>query len=318
MPRSPIALVLLPLLIGCQPAGIRTGDGRLIWEVDDDAGPIPYGFWGLNGYISEEGLQDVQERFGVSIFHTSTRHPNYATTDLLPLVRESGLRVNLRLTGDHSHYITPTGDFDLDAWMDMLDPWADSGVQEFIDDGTLASHMLLDDIGNFAGVPPDAETLEAMAEYSKALLPGLKVLVRERATELPWPESGRYVHVDGAINQYRALDGDVETYALAEAERAELLELDIVNGLNIADGGDGSSGQPGWTEGSFAMSAEEITRYGTVLSGIPGCTMFLNWEYDGEERWSDGSLGSDYFDQDDLQAALLGISLRLAGEDTAR
>jgi hypothetical protein len=42
--------------------------------------------------------------------------------------------------------------------------------------------------------------------------------------------------------------------------------------------------------------------------------MFLNWEYDAEERWADGSLGSDYFDQPEVQAALHRLGQRLAGE----
>jgi hypothetical protein len=85
------------------------------------------------------------------------------------------------------------------------------------------------------------------------------------------------------------------------------LEVGVINGLNIANGGDGSSGQPGWGEGRFAMSPSEITEYGTVLANVPRCGMFLNWEYDGEEAWTDGSVGSTYFDKPELQAALLAL-----------
>ena len=59
----------------------------------------------------------------------------------------------------------------------------------------------------------------------------------------------------------------------------------------------------------WAMSPAEITQYGSVLARVPGCGMFLNWEYDSEERWSDGSTGAPYFDRPELQGALL----RLAG-----
>jgi len=305
--------LLAALLAGCGAGKFDVRDSGPTWEMDPSDVPMPYGFWGLNGYIDEGGLQDVQDRLGATIFHTSTRHPNYGTTDLLPLVRAAGLRVNLRMVGGHEHYTDAQGDFDLAAWKAMLDPWAGSGVQPFIDDGTLSGHMLLDDITEFEGRSPTADALEEMARYSKELLPGLTVIVREKASAMPPPAGGRYEQVDAIVNQYRARDGDVEDYALLEAEQSVELGLTIINGLNIADGGDGSSGQPGWSGGRWAMSAEEIVRYGTVLSATPGCGMFLNWEYDGEELWSDGSIGSDYFDQPLLQEALASLGRRVAG-----
>jgi hypothetical protein len=99
----------------------------------------------------------------------------------------------------------------------------------------------------------------------------------------------------------------VETYAATEAAAAEDLNVGIINGLNIADGGDGSSGKAGWREGFYAMSAAEIEQYSEVLLNVPGVSMFLMWEYDGEELWSDGTIGSDYFDQSQFEEAILGI-----------
>jgi hypothetical protein len=265
---------------------------------------IPYGFWGLNGYIDEDGLADVKARFHMTAFHTSTRDPTFGVGTLLPLVRDAGLVVNLRMVGDHEAYVNADGDFQLEAWKAMLDPWLGSGVQEFIDDGTLANHMLVDDITEFEGEGPDGDELEAMAAYSHDLLPGLRTLVREEAAEMPIPTGGRYQEVDANVNQYRFNDGAVEDYVARQVEASEALGLEIVNGLNIADGGDGSSGKPGWGEGNYAMSADEIRTYGAVLAAMPGCTMFLNWEYDGEEAWAEGGVGSDYFDQSELTDAL--------------
>jgi hypothetical protein len=312
-------LALLPSG-ACRTGVVEPKDTGFIytWEMDPDQGPIPFGLWGLNGFHDADGLVRVRDRFGLSLFHTSTHAPNFAVTTLLPMVREAGLHVNLRMAGDHTFYTDANGDFDIEAWKDMLRPWSGSGVQEYIDDGTIAYHMLLDDIANFSGRPPDGDDLDELARTSKEILPGLKVAVREESSKIPVPSAGRFEYVDASINQYMSIYGDVEAYAIENQGASNALGLEIVNGLNIADGGDGSSRQPGWSEGRWAMSANEIITYGHVLSAVPGCVLFMAWEYDGEELWSDGSVGSDYFDRPENTAALRWLSDRLAGEDVER
>ncbi len=302
------------LMVACEPTTL-VSEGDLVheWEVADDAPPIPYGFWGLNGFQTPNGLADVRDRFGMTAFHTSTRHPNYAVTDLLPMVRDAGLVVNLRLVGGHEYYTDDQGDFSLSMWETMLDAWRDDRVQEFIDDGTIAHHMLLDDIYEFEGEPPTGDELDAMGELSQEVLPGLSTIVRSEASDMPRPSSGAYAWVDACVNQYVARHGDVEWYAAEQMEASQRLGLQLIMGLNIANGGDGSSDQPGWSEGNWAMSAEEIERYGYVLTGVDGSVMFLNWEYDGEEPWSDGSVGTDYFDRPALVDALADLAERTAG-----
>ena len=172
--------------------------------------------------------------------------------------------------------------------------------------------MLIDDITEFEGTGPTAAELDEMARYSKELMPGLMTFVRQKASEMPVPDGGRYVYVDAQVNQYEAMEGSVEYYAAHEAERAAALNLGVINGLNIADGGDGSSGRPGYRTAHYPMTATEITTYGGVLAAVPSCGMFLNWEYDDEEQWSDGTIGAEYFKQADLQAALLALSTVVA------
>ncbi len=269
--------------------------------------PAPlYGFWGLNGYVNPEGFADVRDRFGINGFMVASEKPAWAVGTLLPMVRDAGLRVNLRLAGDHPAY-TVDGDFRLELWKDRLREWDGAGLEPFIADGTLHGHMLLDDITNFQGHDPTAAELEEMARFSKELFPGLMTFVRQKATWMPTPEGGRYLWVDAAVNQYESKDGPVEAYASAEAARAEALGLGIINGLNIADGGDGSSGRAGWRPKHHPMTADEIRANGRVLATVPGCGMFLNWEYDALEEWSDGSIGAPYFDQPELRAALVEL-----------
>lgn len=271
------------------------------------------GFWGLNGFITEEGLTDVSNRFNASVFQVASSAPNYTVNTLLPLVRESGMKVTLRMSGDHSAYTTD-GNFDLEKWKTDISEWENSGVQEFIDDGTLVGHMLLDDIDTFEGTNPTASDLDEMARYSKELMPGLMTFVRQKCSNMPEPirESGEYEYVDNCVNQYTNYqgfsDGPIDEYIIEQTAAAERFNLGMINGLNIADGGDGSSGQAGWSSGKYAMSAEEITSYGEALLDVPDLQMFLMWEYDGEEIWSDGiTIGSDYFDQPEIQAALASL-----------
>lgn len=264
---------------------------------------IPYGYWGLNGFLTPEALAPLAPRIRLGVVQTATVDPAYATTRLFPLIKAAGLRVTLRMTGDHPRY-TRDGDFDLAAWTAMLQPWRAVDLRPWIADGTFAGHMLLDDIDTFDGHDPTAAELDEMARLSHEYFPGLLTFVRERATEMPTPTGGRYQHVDAVVNQYKVLDGDVVAFAADTAARAAALDLGVINGLNLADGGDGTSGQRGWRDGRFAMSAAEIRRYGAVMLAVPSCGMFLNWEYDGQERWSDGSIGAAWLARPDVEAAL--------------
>jgi hypothetical protein len=170
----------------------------------------------------------------------------------------------------------------------------------------------LDDVTNFEGRDPDAADFEEMARYSKALFPGLLTYVRQKATAMPVPTGGTYRWVDAVDNQYEVMEGDVHAYATTQAARAQALDLGLINGINIADGGDGSAGRPGWRKAHYPMTAAEITAYGDVLVRVPTCGMFLAWEYDGEERWSDGTIGATYFDDPERTAALAGLATLFA------
>ncbi|MCP4805730.1 MAG: hypothetical protein GY884_10335 [Proteobacteria bacterium] len=307
-------MLLLFLAFGPGQIGVRDEDEFLFpWDLDEGHDPISYGFSGLNGFQDEPGLEDVHERFHLSAFHTSTRSPNYAEQSLLPLVEEENLSVNLRLVGGPEYYTDGSGDFDLEAWKAELEPWRDADLDDFIDDGTLAHHMMLDDLSAFSGRGPTASELDEMAAFSDDVLPGLDCAVREEPADLPVPSSGTYEHLAASAAQYRSQDGDVEEFALLQMQVAADLGIGLITGMNLADGGDGSRGQPGWDEGNWAMSAQEITFNGHVLTGVPEVRMVISWEYDGEEAWSDGTIGADYFDEGEVAEALEALGARAAG-----
>ncbi len=256
---------------------------------------MPFGYWGLNGHWSAQALAALGDRLHLRVWQCATRFPEVALETYFPAARAAGVPMTLRLTGGHSQ-VSEGPDFSLQRWRERLVVWKDV-LGPYVEDGTLVGHMLLDDIANFEGRDATAADLEEMARTSKALFPGLMCFVRERATALPVPAGGRYEHVDACVNQYKHLDGPVEAWAEATAARAEELGLGVISGLNLCDGGDGRSGQPGWREGRWAMSGEEILAYGRVMAAVPGVRMFLCWEYDSLEDWADGSKGSDWLDR---------------------
>lgn len=283
---------------------------------EEEAGEgLPFGFWGLNGYTDEvEDLEDVKERFGITLYQTTAIGTGYVPNTLLPRAQEAGMKVGLNMTGWHGNYTDGDGNFDVDMWIDQMSNWEGVDLSEYIADGTLFAHMLLDDIDTFPGEGPSAQDLDDMAEYSKSIFPNLLVYVRHTVTKADVPDGGQYKHVDAFLNQYKAYEGntpvDVEDFAEDTYETAQDLGVGIINGLNICDGGDGSSGVVGWRSDKYAMSATEISEYGKVLMEVDGLIAFLMWEYDKYDPWHDDifTTGAPYFDQDELTDAIFGLS----------
>ena len=296
---------------------------------------ILFGFWGLNNFSdSSAELDAVNANFNATVFQVAADVSRYTIRELGWI--DGHMKVTMRLTRDHQYYTTDgtaTGPFSLALWKAELDRWntIESGtttyaaeVQPYITDGTLVGHMILDDIQNFS-VDPTAAELDEMARYSQTLFPGLMTFVRNKATTMPVPTAGKYVYLDACVNQYTNYpgysDGDITIYARDQAQTALDLGLKIINGMNIADGGDGTSAHLGASAAGssgiphYAMTATEITTYGTALLAhglAQSPIMFLMWEYDGIQVWQDGSIGSNYFDTADVKAALAGLGVLAA------
>lgn len=267
-------------------------------------GGLLFGYWGLNGHHDADAMAALRQDPGMNVFQVASEDPAQALGNLLPAARRAGLRVHLRLSGDHDAY-TRDGRFDLGAWKASLDRWSPAALEPFIADGTLAGHMLLDDILTFPRQDPRAEELDEMARYSKERFPGLMTWIRAQATHIPTPKDGRFHHLDACTLQYQARDGALGRYIEVETRRAAALDLGLIVGLNLADGGDGRAERQGWRGPGFhPMSPEEILEYGRALLAIPEAGMVLNWEYDGVERWPDGTVGAELFGQPAYQAAL--------------
>jgi hypothetical protein len=71
-------------------------------------------------------------------------------------------------------------------------------------------------------------------------------------------------------------------------------------GLNILDGGNGSSNVRGWSSGDWAMTATEIRNYGNALLNQSYACGFYNWTYD--------YFGETYYNRTDIKSALTELS----------
>jgi hypothetical protein len=226
--------------------------------------------------------------------------------------RRHGLKTMLRLTGGHRHYTNHAGDFDLAMWKARMERYHNLApdIQPFIDDGTLAVHMILDDIFNFDGKDPTRADLDEMARFSKEMLPGLPCFARKHLTELPEGGYG-YQHLDGAINQWTLRRGDPVAWFDEQAARAAQTGMRIINGLNVTAGGDCSFGfrDPAWPA-ACAMGPDEIRRVGaaaiSVVRDVMPCASY-SWRYT-----------ADYLEQPGIAEALsdlvaMGASVRAEG-----
>ena len=248
---------------------------------------IPVGLWS----VGRDRMGSVAEVIALTGVHSSLGPDEVLS--YLAEARRLGVKAMLRLTGGHPHYTNSRGDFDLAMWKARMARYARpsniaADIQPYINNGTLAVHMILDDIYNFEGKDPTRDDLDEMARFSKTILPGLPCFVRKELSGLPQGGYG-YKHLDGAINQWTLRRGDPVAWFDEQAARAAETGMRIINGLNLTTGGAGLSGtsqscsfaDPLWP-GTCTMGPDEIRRIGAAAlserrEAMP-CASF-SWRY---------------------------------------
>jgi hypothetical protein len=208
----------------------------------------------------------------------------------LEAARQTGTTlVVIFASGSKRHYQNPDESFNLELWKARLDRYAEVDLDLYIEDGTLALHQLVDEPkcrSCWGGeVIPDA-VLDEMAWYSKLYWPDLPTAVRAEATKLE--ASGWFwQYLDAAWAQYSARKGPVEEYLAEEVASAKAQGLGLMAGMNVINGGDGSSGiaSPEKYGARWAMSPEELRHYGSVLIGDPYTCGLIMWRYYEEEEY---------------------------------
>jgi hypothetical protein len=249
--------------------------------------PSDHGFWHLGGY-SEGGspeevatkLENVAAETGMTTF-VIAQQPSYALSTLLPAARSEALGVLLRMSPEIATTVDAEGNFDMDAWSEGMQAWADPVIQSetesYVQDGTLVANLIADDTANCPGEDPTAKELNDMASLSHRIFPDLTTIIRADATELP---EGSYEDLDQLLLQYKANKKDEGQYKETNINATDDLGLDRTWGLNITNGGNGSSEQAGTIKDQFTMSPKEIHDYTEELLTDPDSKGFLNWQLD--------------------------------------
>jgi hypothetical protein len=233
--------------------------------------------------------------------YTGTYRPRQTPETLLPdleAARRTNTRVILNLTGNE-HGIRHDSGFSFERWKAKVDAFRGLDFSSYIADGTIIGHLILDepqDRKNWNGGVVTPSEIDELARYSKEVWPGMATIVRA------WPDylmGHTYRYLDATWAQYCPHCGSttyrlpIETFISTMVRDARAIGLALVGGLNVLDGGSGSSGILGNKEGKFAMSASEVRSWGEAYLADPYICGFLMWEY--EEK---------YFSRPDIKAAV--------------
>ncbi len=221
---------------------------------------------------------------------------------LLKATQAKGGRMVIKMCKGRDDFVkNADGTFSFTKWKALVDRFRKVNLAPFISDGTILGHYLIDEphrTAKWGGKIIPQATLEAMAKYSKSIWPEMTTFVRVVPS---WLETApvTYVHLDAAWLQHEHWRGDVTKVLTAEVAAAKRKGLGLAVGLNLLDGGNGTSRIAGWTRGKYAMSATEIRNYGTVLLNNTYSCGFYNWSWD-----------SAYYGRTDIKAALAELATK--------
>ena len=220
----------------------------------------------------------------------------------LATARAKGARFVLKLAGGSDGWVkNADGTFNFEKWKSMVSRYKDLDIGSFIADGTVLGHYLLDEpnlASRWGGKVIPQATVEAMAQYSKQLWPGMLTFVRVVPSWLT-AAPVTYTYLDAGWAQYAAYKGDAATWLAGEVAAAKANGLGLLVSLNVLNGGNGSSGIHGPGGGKYSMSAAELRSYGGALLDEPYTCGLLMWMYN-----------PGYFGRSDIQAAMADVSAK--------
>jgi hypothetical protein len=216
----------------------------------------------------------------------------------LSQVRAKGGRVLVVLAGND--YRNSDGTFNLAKWKTMVNRYRGVNFTSYITDGTIAGHYIVDEPhfpSRWGGKIIPQSTVEEAAKYSKQLWPTLPTIVN---APLNWLAASTitYTHLDAGWAMFRAgTSNSPATWAANQVTKAKQKKLGVFAGLNVLDGGNGSSGYRGNLPRKWAMSASELRSYGTALLSQSYVCGFAMWKY-----------SSAYYDRADVRSAMTDLS----------
>jgi hypothetical protein len=205
--------------------------------------------------------------------------PDYLLSNLAA-IRAKGGRVMLDLAGSQRLWKDASGHFSMTKWKARVDRYRRVNFSSYINDGTIIGHYLIDepnDPSNWNGRIVSAATVEAMAQYSKQIWPGMPTIVRAQPDFMA-TYSGSFRYLDAAWAQYVTRKGTASDYLKKNLAYAQKKGLALVVGLNISKGGNNGA----------HMTASQVKTWGsTMLSSSYPCA-FISWQY--ESGYLSGSM----------------------------
>jgi hypothetical protein len=273
-------------------------------EAEAVAGPDNTAAAALSGIVFSSAALTVSQINSVHTGLVEAPTPSKLLSFLSQLRAKNG-RVLIKLAGGDKAYRNSDGTFNLTKWKNGVNRFRNINISSYINDGTIVGHFLVDE-PHFAGRWGDEgisqATVEEAAKYSKQLWPNLPTLVSAPAN---WLASSpvTYVHLDAGWAMFRAkTSSSPSSYIGQQVKRAKSKRLGLVAGLNVLDGGDGSSGIRGTQPKTWAMSAAELRKYGSALLAQSHVCAFSLWRY-----------SSSYYNRADIKSAMAELSAKARG-----
>lgn len=200
--------------------------------------------------------------------------------------RQARSRVILRLSGNE---VTNTnGTFSLTKWKAAIDRYASLNFASYVNDGTVAGHMLVmnpQDAGAWGGQAISLATLEEMAKYSRDRWPTLPTIADAPPS---WLGTRSWQYLDAAWATYSTSSGDVTGWVNAQASAAGSARLGLLVGLEVSNG-----------RGKYAMSASQLRTSGSIVAASTKVCGVVLSRYD-----------ATYFARSDVKDAVSSVAAK--------
>jgi hypothetical protein len=170
-----------------------------------------------------------------------------------------------------------SGMISVDAVRRFISTWPD--ISSYIRDGTVWGIIVSDDITGKQIWGPNAPyyaQIDSIAQLVKERWPEVRTIVRAPPTTMNY----QWKWVTWAWGQYSNAprNGEVSEFRVRQSAKADSLGLCLAFGLNVVNGGDGSSGIGGGRGGRrYQMTPAEVLRYTQAL--LPYTPVAFYWEY---------------------------------------
>ena len=225
-----------------------------------------------------------------------------AILNYLSQVKARGGRVLLKLHGSEQAIENADGTFNLTKWKSMVSRYRNVNFGPYITDGTVVGHYFIDEPhypSRWGGKMIPQATVEEMAKYSKQLWPSMPTIV---SAPPAWfaNTSLTYTYLDAAWAMYLTEKStDPVSWAARQVTLAKKKGLGLFGGLNVLDGGNGSSGVRGTVPRGWNMTASELRNYGSALLSQSYVCGFSMWRY-----------SDPYYKKADIKTAMAELSTK--------